>query len=513
MRSLTMACAMGSCLFSAGQTFNVRHDLLSSINNSGAAWSVETTSDGNFAVFSNGNYSDSVFFSSVVRCLVLSSSGELTSEVIVPDFVHATYPGWSNGSHQRSDGGFVVGGSNFRTDSLDNWIQRPVLFFFDGNGIYEQQIPLGPDNEEWIGRQAKQTSDGGYVICGETTVDGTHTDAFVIKTDPEGNEQWTQTYGGPWNDYFVAVDQWSNSRYYSSGIRRISPSNMEFWVVALNDTGGIVWEKIWGGFFPESNANVSVAQNGDVLVAGKWGYNGFAIGRRYLARLDPEDGSFIWQREYGPQASDIALQMVKEIAPSMDLISAGPMSLGSAGYRGTLLRTTSAGDSLWMRSYHYEDTLVELGGGFFRDVTPTSDGGFIAVGTAMPVSGIYSQDVWVVKVDEHGCLEPGCHIITGMETQITNMRDVLHVWPNPVQLSSPINVELRLPEHFIAEGQLRITLTSSDGRLVHEAQISKKDISRTHSLTLSLSHPFPGLYHLHLSDATRWISGAKLVVE
>jgi len=28
---------------------------------------------------------------------------------------------------------------------------------------------LGPNEESWIGRQAKQTPDGGFVICGETT--------------------------------------------------------------------------------------------------------------------------------------------------------------------------------------------------------------------------------------------------------------------------------------------------------------------------------------------------------
>src|SRR5690606_29128944 len=112
--------------------------------NSGTAWSVETTTDGHFAVICNGNYTDSLFYSSVVRCLVVNSTGEITSEAIVPEPVHATYPGWSNNTHKRSDGGFVVGGSNFRTDSLDNWIQRPVLYFFNSNCVYEQQMPLGP---------------------------------------------------------------------------------------------------------------------------------------------------------------------------------------------------------------------------------------------------------------------------------------------------------------------------------------------------------------------------------
>ncbi|MBK8500521.1 MAG: hypothetical protein IPL52_17295 [Flavobacteriales bacterium] len=495
---------VGFSLRAGAQTFNRRYDPNYSNGGGSTAWGVEVLNDGKYAVIGNGAYSDGIFFSSIVRYLVIDATGQLLSEGIAFDTVHATYPGWSNSTHKRLDGGLVTGGNLFRTDSLGNWISRAALFLGTPAGQFDTLRVVGPDNQSWIGRQAKQTPDGGYVICGETSAVGNALQAFVIKTDAQGNEEWLQTYGGQWNDFINSTDNGWADGYVTGGNKRITSSNAQFWVQCLNDTGGVVWEKLWGGGFPESTANITVAQNGEVLVAGGWAYSNFAMARRYIARLDPADGSFIWQREYAAQVSDCALQVVKEVLPSMDLIAVGSMSLG--GYSGTLLRTTAEGDSLWMRNYQYHDSFVSNGAGILRDVEPTSDGGFIAVGSALQ-AGPYTQDVWVVKVDSMGCLEPGCHLIQGMETQITNLRDVLTVAPNPVASGSTVQVSVALPAAFAPQGALRLTVTDAAGRMVQALQLPGP------AAQLTTDNWHPGLYHLHLHDATRWISGAKLVVE
>jgi hypothetical protein len=124
-----------------------------------------------------------------------------------------------------------------------------------------------------------------------------------------------------------------------------------------------------------------------------------------------------------------------------------------------------------------------------------------------PGSG-FSQDVWVVKVDSMGCLEPGCHLITGMETQVTNLGGALRVWPNPVAAGTPVQVEVQLPPGFTQQGALRLTVTDAAGRVVREEHFTP------HKSQLTLHTSFnSGLYHLHLHDNTRWIAGAKLVVQ
>ncbi|HQW97710.1 MAG TPA: T9SS type A sorting domain-containing protein [Flavobacteriales bacterium] len=505
------------CSGAAAQTFNIRVDPQGSVGNSGTGWSIEPTTDGRFIAIAAVNYLDSttqLFYSSVVTAILIDAQGTVLSVERVIDSLHATYPGWSNSTGRRIDGGFCVGGNTFRTDTLGNWISRAALFQFSSDGSHEATVAVSPDDQSWIGRQAKQTPDGGFVICGETSAVGNALEAFVIKTDAVGNEEWTNTYGGEWNDYMVAIDNAEDGDYFSGGQARISASNRQFWVQRLSNSGDVIWDRKWGGPFPESNANVTVATNGDVLVAGSWSYGNNALGRRYLARLDPSDGSFIWQREYGSQTIDVALQVVKEVFPSMDLISAGPMAQGLE-YFGTLFRTTSAGDSLWMRYYQYYDDVVSNGKAFFRDVEPTPDGGFIACGSALPVTHAdtlqYTQDVWVVKTDSMGCIEPGCHVITGVETQITNLKNVLRVWPNPVAAGSAMQVCVELPEGFAVQGQLRLTITDALGRLVQEQNIPST--SGTIPLSLGEGLGVRGIYHLHVSDAQRWISGVSFVVE
>ena len=81
---------------------------------------------------------------------------------------------------------------------------------------------------------------------------------------------------------------------------------------------------------------------------------------------------------------------------------------------------------------------------------------------------IYGQDTWVVKVDSMGCLEPGCHLITGLTSQVTNLRGALRVWPNPVgaqgQGQGQVQVAWDLPEAMTGSAQL--TLVSAAGQVM-----------------------------------------------
>lgn len=202
----------------------------------------------------------------------------------------------------------------------------------------------------------------------------------------------------------------------------------------------------------------------------------------------------------------------------MDLIACGSMSEGGF-YSGTLLRTTSDGDSLWMRQYVYQDSSNTNRPGILRDVVPTPDGGFIAVGSALAVPGTYIQEIWAFKVDSMGCLEPGCHLITGIESQVTNLQGALTVAPNPVRSGEAVQVSISLPPSITPQGPLRLTVVSSEGRVVQEQLIgeggnrAKQGTQQEAILTALPAGLSPGLYHLHLSDGTRWLAGAKVVVE
>ena len=217
------------------------------------------------------------------------------------------------------------------------------------------------------------------------------------------------------------------------------------------------------------------------------------------------------------------VQVVRFFPHYEDTLRGGVVSVGNLLFNpmiyGMMLRTSATGDSIWMRTYEYVDEQVTGGKGRLRDVALTPDGGYIAVGRTLAVPGIYSQDVWVIKVDSMGCLEPGCHLLTGIETQVTNLQGALTVAPNPVRAGEAVQLSISLPPSITPQGPLRLTVVSSDGRVVNEQLIGEgghRALQGTQQEAILTALPAglsAGLYHLHLSDGARWLAGAKVVVE
>lgn len=95
---------------------------------------------------------------------------------------------------KNPDGGFTVAGN---TDSTGSGKTMIYLFQTDAEGclLWERRIGRSDDTYGW---SLQPTSDGGYLVAGETAVVGASgggLKSYLVKTDSQGSQTWEKIYG------------------------------------------------------------------------------------------------------------------------------------------------------------------------------------------------------------------------------------------------------------------------------------------------------------------------------
>ena len=183
---------------------------------------------------------------------------------------------------QTSDGGYIVLGTSESNDGqvtgsyggTDYWMVK-----LDSAGTITWQKSYG----EWDYEEAyyvKQTPDGGYIISGDTysySLPGHHgqTDIWILKTDASGNIEWQKMLGGSELDFAYQVQIANDGGYIVSGGSysengdvSTNNGNTDYWIVKLDDTGTLLWQKSYGGNNYDDAYSVKPTEDGGYIVAG-----------------------------------------------------------------------------------------------------------------------------------------------------------------------------------------------------------------------------------------------------
>jgi len=200
------------------------------------------------------------------------------------------------------------------------WNKTPFLFI----GLFlvilgcKKEITKQSDSQSMIkfmngGQKDKVTSinktaDGGFIYCGYTGVSIANIDAFLLKTDSEGNQIWYKNFGGNKYDKFNHVIQTSDggflaagtSNSFNTGVNDTLGNNMDY-IVKLDGNGNILWTR---SYMNSSGEWLQCAESPDkyFYLTGRMSSGVYGAGGVTLLKVD-ENGSMIYLKNY----SDLTL--------------------------------------------------------------------------------------------------------------------------------------------------------------------------------------------------------------
>jgi len=326
-----------------------------------------------------------------------------------------------NSVQQTSEGGFILAGSSM---SFGEGNGDALLIKTSANGdVVWAKSYGGVDSDN--GLNVHQTSDGGYILAGNTMSFGAgYFDVYLIKTTANGDTAWTRTYGGPGGDFAYSVQQTTDGGYIIAGLTTSAGAGgADAFLIKTTASGDTLWTKTYGGASTDGGYTVEQTTDGGYMLTGYSQSFGPGTYNIYLIRTTAT-GDTVWTKTYGHGAYDHALS--GSLTSDGGVIITGQTNCCSSGdYDAFAIKTNATGDTLWTKTYGGPND----GNGGPNDewgysMMQTSDGGYI-MGGATHSFNSDSTDFYMVKTDANG--NSGCSQ-KGMAPTISSSNTIVENW-------------------------------------------------------------------------------------
>lgn len=299
------------------------------------------------------------------------------------------------------DGGYIIVGDDFSYGSSD-----VALVKVDRNGYLEWKKHYGGPNDD-LGMCVKQTKDDGYIITGRYYSDTCCNEIWLIKTDLYGEIEWDKKWGDQydcWDDIGLSVQQTSDGGYILTGETTIGETNYDAIPLIKTDKyGNEEWFMKFDSFTADSGSSVIETYGGGYLLLTQWGV--FDYGTTYwdlmLIKTD-ENGNKIWDQRYERRLDESPGKNIYPTADGGYIITGTTLTAyekifnpGHFDFKSDdiwLLKLDSDGNLEWDRIFGDRDKW-ESG----SMVLETNDGGYLILGTKEEDGG-GNADILLIKV-------------------------------------------------------------------------------------------------------------------
>lgn len=225
-----------------------------------------------------------------------------------------------------------------------------------------------------------ETTGESFVLSGFTT--GTTSDAWVVKTDDEGEPVWDKTFGGAQEDQFLSSLQAADGSIYHCGFTlSFGAGNNDVYVVKTDANGNTLWEKTYGTTGSEKGVKIRKCSGTDLIIATDNGC---------LIKINAS-GAILWQKKY-------ASTNFFDVCYTSD---GGYIAAGKNASYACLVKVDATGNLQWAKNYTGLSTL-----GYALSVLEMDDGSYI-MGHRQPYvyPFVSNSNIAVSKVSSTGVVQ------------------------------------------------------------------------------------------------------------
>lgn len=344
---------------------------------------IQQTSDGGY-IISGTNFRNawSLWYSYYYLIKIDASGNELWHQI----YGEYNRENIANCVQETTDGGYIIAGYEGNAGMYDAIVQKTD----DKGDIVWERVFGEPDLFDKA-FSVQQTLDGGYIITGMTGSYGANgLDVLLIKLNSDGTDSWIKVIGGDYNEAGTSVKQTNDGGYIITGSADDSVGNVDIWLVKTDSNGDVQWSKTFGTENYEESYSVQQTSDGGYIVLGFTPlYDGCSD--IWLIKTD-NLGNKLWDKTFGGSDYDMGYSVQQTSDGGYFIVGdyTNPETMIPDIYT---IKTDSNGNEQWSKIIDNNGTEDV---GYYG--IQTSDGGYIVCG----YTGFYlneTLDVWVIKFE------------------------------------------------------------------------------------------------------------------